>query len=478
MTTNMPTALDSFTDPTSSSNMSVLLHHLQHTDANDAIEAIEQLLVGPAFGYNVVGFGADPTGTNDSTAAFVDAQDAGGSGAYALWTPPGTYKIAGPLNTFASQQGILGPGSQLVTLNYTGSGTCIVAEGTSGSSQPGGAFRGFSIAGTSSATAGLQWSNLSTARCYDLSISGFTGSSAMGLYLFNTASGSSCEKGSWKAISLSNNTTCAVFDSHSFDYGAYEFFVICSANQNGVTLQNSAQLVGVDFTMLGDFHAGSTNTGWALGFDPAGGGVGTSTAYGRFNVFCECDAGSGSTGHIPIKFDGADGVAGLMGSGCLFFINEGESWSTVSGFASNGLVGFNGYSSVPGLNSTGDLGDGGSVIGGMQYGSVGSLTSGSHLTTLSVQRGDIVVGQLASGSNSISLSNFPSGSGARRLTLIIVQPASGSAGTLSYPANWYWPSGTTPTLSTANSARDVIEVRYDPVSTDWYCSLVGTGFAA
>ena len=40
MSTNFPGALDSLTNPLGSDGMAVVSHAAQHTDANDAIEAI------------------------------------------------------------------------------------------------------------------------------------------------------------------------------------------------------------------------------------------------------------------------------------------------------------------------------------------------------------------------------------------------------------------------------------------------------
>lgn len=73
MATNFPTSLDNFTNPSSGNTLDSPSHSLQHSDANDAIEAIEAKL----------GVGASPAGS--ATAGQVLTAQGGGT---ALWTTP------------------------------------------------------------------------------------------------------------------------------------------------------------------------------------------------------------------------------------------------------------------------------------------------------------------------------------------------------------------------------------------------------
>lgn len=446
---------------------------------------------GPAAVYS----SGDATGVTDGAniAAAIAALPSGGGVVNIVAGAKGPFYLTSTAGnaalTFGPNQGMLGPGTQECLINYIGAGIAILAEGPAGSSDPGGAFKGFKLSGTASGQVGLQWSNLSSADV-DIEVDNFsatTGTYAMpsvggvGVYCFNSATtGSTSEKGRW-VLRLANNGNNLVFDSHSFDYSVVVLYLIVSANQVGVTLQNSAQLVGCDLTMLGDFHAGVTNTGWALGIDPAGAGVGTSVLNGHISLFCEADAGTGSTGHIPIKFDGAEGASGgIQGAGVMYFVGEGESWQNVSGLNSNGAIYGSFYGSIPGsAYQAPGLPDGVAFWGGTQRQAVGSTTSPSHLTSLQVGRADFVFGQLVGGSNAVALSNFPTGaSQARVLDLFIIQPASGGAGTVTWPANFFWPGGTAPTLSTTNGAIDHIRATYMPTLANFYCELVGLAYSA
>lgn len=427
-------------------------------------------------------FGADSTGTNDSTSAFNSALS------YTTATYPngavlelsaGTYKlgVSSNVSTFGSGYGLIGPGSQICTLDYHGSGTCIAMAAPSGQSLSGAPCSGFGVLGVNAAggAIGFSWSNLSNARIHDLQAREFNASStSIGMYFHNAGSGASSEKLNVLA-SIVNCSNGVVFDTQSFDYSSYQFMVIQSSGQNGVTLQNSAQLLGVDFTLMGDFHGGSGNTAWALGLDPAGNGAGTSTLQGRLNIACEAD--NSGTGHIPIKFQGADGVAGIYGSGVINFINAGINWQNASASAQYGNIGFSGYFNCPGLSAIGTMGDALAVYGGSQWTVHGSFSNAGSVTSLNVQRGDLACGLLASGNNTVALSSFPSGSAARKLDLYIQQPASGSAGTITWPSNFKWEGGTAPALSSTNGYVDHVRLVYLPFAGNWYGELVGTHYA-
>lgn len=75
---NYPTSLDNFTNPTTTSSLDSPSHSLQHSDANDAIEALE----------TKVGIGSSPAGS--ATSGHVLVASAGGTTA---WTTVGTAGI-------------------------------------------------------------------------------------------------------------------------------------------------------------------------------------------------------------------------------------------------------------------------------------------------------------------------------------------------------------------------------------------------
>jgi hypothetical protein len=97
MPTNMPTALDTFT--AHSAGQTITSAHINNNQ--DALLAVEKLVVGPA-AVNVRGYGATGDGTTDDTTAFTNAIAAIPSAGGALIIPPGTYKATISLSSRAN----------------------------------------------------------------------------------------------------------------------------------------------------------------------------------------------------------------------------------------------------------------------------------------------------------------------------------------------------------------------------------------
>ena len=65
---------------------------------------------------------------------------------------------------------------------------------------------------------------------------------------------------------------------------------------------------------------------------------------------------------------------------------------------------------------------------------------------------------LANGSQSVTVSGQQGGG---RYLLKIVQPPSGAAGTVTWPATFRWAGGVAPVLTTTNNYADLISISYD-----------------
>lgn len=111
----------------------------------------------------------------------------------------------------------------------------------------------------------------------------------------------------------------------------------------------------------------------------------------------------------------------------------------------------------------------------------GGITGGTY-TKLTVESGDLIWDldaapvafvTLANGVNALSVLNLVAGAPPYRITLI--QPASGAAGTLTYPANFFFPGGVAPTLSTGNNAVDQLWFTSD--GTNVYLNVENLNFA-
>lgn len=92
-----------------------------------------------------------------------------------------------------------------------------------------------------------------------------------------------------------------------------------------------------------------------------------------------------------------------------------------------------------------------------------------YTTTTSVDwnNGNVQYIQLASGAQSFSFAN---GKGGARYALILKQPGSGAAGTVSWPGSVAWPAGSVPTLSAANNKVDLVAFVYDSANSTFYAA--------
>lgn len=93
MATNFPSSLDNFTNPVSGNTLDSPSHSLQHSDANDAIEAIEAKL----------GIGNSPAGS--ATSGQVLTAQGGGTALWATPTPGGLVQLIPSSVTVGSGSG-------------------------------------------------------------------------------------------------------------------------------------------------------------------------------------------------------------------------------------------------------------------------------------------------------------------------------------------------------------------------------------
>ena len=88
-------------------------------------------------------------------------------------------------------------------------------------------------------------------------------------------------------------------------------------------------------------------------------------------------------------------------------------------------------------------------------------------TTISWANGNVQYIRLTSGAQTFTFANPKAGA---RYLLIVQQPASGAAGTASWPAAVVWKDGTAVVLSTTNSDVDLVGCVYSGVTSSYYCA--------
>lgn len=278
--------------------------------------------------FHVDDYGADPTGTSDSTSAFVNAAAAatsaisGGSTQAAVAFGMGSYKVSGGNVNVSADIGFTGPGSGACTLLAQGAGAVIArtkteVPGTGAIPAP---VQGFKIDGTSaSGTAyGISDTDAGGAWYQDLFILNFTGAAMAGLAQF-------CgtywvEQTVGIGLRLQNCTIGHLQDGNgaptpSFDYS--DWFGIhfnIYPGQSGRTLRGSTPCIGGIYQAHANAHlqaSGAAQSVWTIGTSS---GDSSSISSCMADLICEQD-GSGST-----AYDFTIGSsAGLFATGSMQF---------------------------------------------------------------------------------------------------------------------------------------------------------------
>lgn len=447
---------------------------------------------------NVLDYGADPTGVNDSTAAFTSAfaalPDVGGTitiptGGGVVYAPTGNYKISSTISLHEIQS-LWGDGINLTNLVYTGTGACISAALAGNDGVPTGwptpcVFEGFTIDGTNAASGaiGLQSTNLFHTRG-DIRIQNFNTTDAIGLYFKNTGSTPVADRMQWR-VSLRNNTTGVVFDgggtsgTSSNAKAFYWFEVVANTNQNVCTLQNNAVVEQCEFAIVGNcVSTSATNTGWVIGIDVGEPSNVSSLRDCHFLVALEMDGSPGDLGHTSIIADSTVGTAEMTGTGILSFM---------AGYTDGEPINFQGASIATGFSFgvSGRIND--PTLGMMTYGDCENFQGGTQRNsfvytatylannasgvTIQPQSGDVQRFLLPN--TDVVIAGFLNApyTTSRSLELFFQQPASGTACAVSWPTNIQWANGKD-TLSTVNGAVDKVRMTYSPSATMWYAELL------
>jgi hypothetical protein len=418
--------------------------------------------------YNPVSYGADPSGVAASTAAFAKIATLIGTTANVLVTlPPGIYKTAS-LPAFVQNQSMEASGSATTTIKYTGS-TLALSIGINGAftgAQQGGTFSGFTLdmSGATGTPTAIQYGQVQRLRIQDVYVFSCAGK---GLYGFNPSGWAE------QANIQVGLITCAkpvVFDTSSFDYTNFDLTIVSTIGGGGVTLQNGAQLQGGNLRMRGNYLGQPGNTSAVIDIDP-GNTAGTSYIVNTaFDVAVETD-GSG-VGPFTVRMGSQNSQSQFtLNTGVLSFKNTSINFQGISNpnflpFGFNGTILDQAYGQpTPGAGQQ--------VIGACNINE--SHSANLFAFNIYIQTGDIQSFVLANGVNTIVL-NGASGF-SQRLDFYIIQPSSGAAGTITWPANVKWPNGAAPTLSTTNNYIDHVRLVYLPSTSNFMAELVGLHYS-
>jgi hypothetical protein len=436
----------------------------------------------------------DTTGATDTTnfAAAITALGGATTGTGVVQFAPGVYYTAGFEAIQSPMIGIEVSGDKTATIMATSSASGDIINITNsnflnnGQNFPGAGapITGLIIDGTNapSNSVGLHWGDR-TGSELDVIVKNFSAAGCIGVHLDNRYGWS---EDNVIRLNLENNTQNLVIDvnnstGESYGYNDWNIYINAHVNQHGVILQAGTGFSGPYiygskvFYMHGNFlpPTSGSNTGIALYFKSA-----TSYIQDHIIIVCETDspggAGPWGTTHQSIHFISGSGIHGW---GQLNFFDGGAgSFVASNASSSSSNIAFDGQIALAGDSyfGSGAAYPGGRSLIGNWSESVGYAASSAGAVTIYLNGGNLFQCVLTSGANTVAFSNA-SGTGAGRFRLLLQQPASGAAGTLS-TLPWTW-VGAAPSLSATNSSIDEVDI-IGPINGTYYATLLGQGSIA
>jgi hypothetical protein len=303
---------------------------------------------------DVTAYGADPTGTNDSTNAFTAALAAlakpsssatppttTGAGFGVLYMPAGTYKISSTLTCITVPVYFVGDGAWATTISFTGTGDCfrVYDNSTYGTrTHFGGGFIGLTIDGANAggASTGLHVGDMLQYEL-DLTVQNFNQAGSIGIHLDNNYYW--CEQ-LFGRVYVAACTSHVVFDwtsgtattsSGSFERCDLDIYINQGKGAyDGVVFRNGAFVTNGSLKIRGNFgYSTSAVTSAALRL--TGSGTQANNVYASnsgiqdsmLDIGVECAQASPGTSYTPqtIVF----GSAANSISGCYGALNFGAA---------------------------------------------------------------------------------------------------------------------------------------------------------
>ena len=222
--------------------------------------------IASAMTYSVNSYGADPTGATASDAAVAAAITAIGVHTGIIEFGAGIYKLNNTIARSHPGQGLKGQGSGATIIDWRGTGDCVrVQDASQDTSHRAGPITQLQITADNNANiniCGLHIGDLQGIFIEDVFIQGFDTSGSKGFWGENRYVFSERAE---ITLDVRNCTDCYVFEKHashpspnaSWDYGWFNLSFVALLNQNGITLKNNTDMVGVDMSVVGNTAGGA-----------------------------------------------------------------------------------------------------------------------------------------------------------------------------------------------------------------------------
>jgi len=239
---------------------------------------------------------------------------------------------------------------------------------------------------------------------------------------------------------------------------------------NGVTA-TAADLNTTDVTTLGTVEASKVVTADASG---------NITSAGNINIGDGAAIRLGSSNDLTISHDGSNSYINELGTGDLVIQTNGAKVGIASASPfewmveaeTNGAVSLS-YDGTTRLTTTSVGADvTGELIADSYNETYAAVTSSSNATTVDCEAGNAFSHTLTE-NTTFTFSNPPASGTAYSFSIEIIQDASASGYTVTWPSSVDWPSATAPTLTATASAKDVFVFTTRDGGTNWYGFTAG-----
>jgi hypothetical protein len=228
----------------------------------------------------VTQFGADSTGSADSTTAIQNAisalPTANSASGGVIYFPQGTYKVSSTLTIPVAGVTLLGDGTWNTIINYTGSGDCVRMYSSigygNGAFTSGGGIQGLIIngSGASAGACGAHIGDIYQLK-FDFGVKSFQGSGSSGIWFDNQYFWTEDMYGH---LFVEQNTTNLIFDNSANQSGSAtgsfarpDLTVVLDAKGvgDGLVLKNAAQYYGGKLMLAGNMdYSSSATKHWAV----------------------------------------------------------------------------------------------------------------------------------------------------------------------------------------------------------------------
>jgi len=187
----------------------------------------------------------------------------------------------------------------------------------------------------------------------------------------------------------------------------------------------------------------------------------------------------GAGSDLQIYHDGSHSYIDEIGTGRLYVrandhitLQNASGTETYANFASNGAVGLR-FDNVLRLQTTLEGADvTGELIADSYNETYAAVTSTSNATTVNCEAGNTFSHTLTE-NTTFTFSNPPASGTSYTFSIEIIQDASASGFTVTWPASVDWPAATAPTLTATASAKDIFVFTTRDGGTNWYGFTAG-----